>query len=324
MQWLTGHSRSVLCLALNLWLIFGVSEWAQGETREWVSVSGARIEAELVSHSGDSVVLRAANGETFMIRESQLSEGDRDFLRERHWQETDGPILTSRTSDASSFRDGTSEGFASLSPGRTVERTAEGETGITYHVYTPTGFDPENPGPIIVAFSPSGNGRGMVNRFRESAEQLNWIVVGCDELRNNMPSDSPTDKMTHEVLDDIFKYIPHRADRIILAGFSGGGSRCFMIAREGYRPESIVGIISMGGWMGERYNDRYQRGMVVAQVNGEDDRGARTWTRRDASALGKNRCKAREFVFPGGHVMPPTPVLLEAIAWMRQEWGDVP
>ena len=54
---------------------------AAGEDeRSWISSSGTRIEAALVSADGDKVVLKAADGRVINVRRDQLSKADREYL----------------------------------------------------------------------------------------------------------------------------------------------------------------------------------------------------------------------------------------------------
>jgi hypothetical protein len=216
---------------------------------------------------------------------------------------------------------GDPEIVALMKPGETLARTADGETGITYHLYVPTSFKPDAPPPIIIAFSPTGNGAGMVRSLKKSAEKAGWLVAGCDKLRNGFKGDAG--KHEDEVLDDILKSIPHQIDRRCLAGMSGGAMRCYGLLREGRRKEHYFAVLAFGGWLGGRSfgNKKYDANVVVAQINGDNDKGANSWTERDAEALRKSGCVVRAFKFPGGHVMAPPDVTDEAIAWLVEERG---
>jgi hypothetical protein len=54
----------------------------QADAREWTSVSGAKVEAEFVRLTGDSVTLRKPDGETLLIRMNLLSAEDQAHVGE--------------------------------------------------------------------------------------------------------------------------------------------------------------------------------------------------------------------------------------------------
>ena len=51
-------------------------------TRTWTNTDGKTVEAELVSRDGDTVMLQTRNGRKFPYKLSQLSEADREFLKQ--------------------------------------------------------------------------------------------------------------------------------------------------------------------------------------------------------------------------------------------------
>ena len=56
-------------------------------------------------------------------------------------------------------------------------------------------------------------------------------------------------------------------------------------------------------------------------INGDGDKAANSWIERDTDILKKFRCKTKTFAFPGGHVVAPPKVLLEAMKWIQSEQG---
>jgi len=205
-------------------------------------------------------------------------------------------------------------------PGRIHDYRAVGTTGITYHVYYPTSFDRASSLPIIIAFSPSGNGLSMVRKLGASVEQASWIIVGCDKLRNSRDKSQPWTQMEDEVLDDIYARISHNHDRIYLAGFSGGAMRAYGLASR--RTERFAGILAYAGWLGgPRYQKKkYCPHMAVATVNGSKDKGANACQKGDMRALMRWDCHVKPFPFNGGHQMPRKGITNAAIRWLELDW----
>ncbi|WP_298365772.1 sialate O-acetylesterase [uncultured Lutibacter sp.] len=209
------------------------------------------------------------------------------------------------------------QGLKSLKPGSTIRIKALGKTNMIYNVYTPTSYSKNKLSPIIIAFSPAGNGAGILNQMRESAEKFGWILVGCDKLKNGMKDVALEQKMEDEVMDDILKNIPHNSNRIYLAGFSGGAMRAYSLTTR--RPETYAGVIAYGGWLGGKdFQDKeYQSGMYVAVVNGEKDKGANKWKEIDSKTLIKNNCEVKHFSHEGGHKIAPPKITNEVLSWLN-------
>ncbi len=210
---------------------------------------------------------------------------------------------------------------AELKPGQTETFTAQGETKTTYHVYTPTTY--QTNAPMLVLFSPGGDGNGMVAAFKESVEAAGWIVVGCDKLSNGFEGNSLEHQVENELLDDILARIPHAAVRLFFGGFSGGAERAYHLSAR--RKEKIAGIIAMGGWLGgDEYRKLlYCQHMAVAMVNGKKDAAAASWVTKDSAVLRKRSCTIKLFQFEGGHAMPPEAIKKDVIAWLIQQTGGI-
>jgi predicted esterase len=265
------------------------------------------------------VTLKTPEGKQIMMPLSRLSPEDREYVRKK-LKEAPAPAKKSSARRRMRSSPGSPQVVARMKPGETFTRKADGKTGITYHVYVPTSFESAAPPPLIIAFSPTGNGMQMVKALKASAEKVGWLVAGCDKLRNGMDS-NVKHKMQNEVLDDIMKSIPHQIDRRCLAGFSGGAMSCYGLSVKGRRPEHYFAILAFGGWLGGRsfQGRNYSPNVVIAQINGDKDKGANAWIKRDAASLTKKGCVVREFKFPGGHAIAPSRVIDGAIAWLLEE-----
>ncbi|WP_166461138.1 sialate O-acetylesterase [Flavicella sediminum] len=205
-----------------------------------------------------------------------------------------------------------------LLPGKTGKFKAEGETNMIYHVYTPTNFNASKKLPIIVSFSPNGKGDGMLAKMKSSAEKMGWILVGCDQLRNGMKDLEREKKMEDEVLDAIFKNIPHDKNKIYLAGFSGGAMRAYNLTTR--RKDKFAGIIAYGGWLGgKEFQDLdYQDNLKVAMVNGLNDKGANKWNEIDEKTLKKHNAIVKMFRHSGGHQVAPAEVTDAVLNWLNE------
>ena len=113
-----------------------------------------------------------------------------------------------------------------------------------------------------------------MEKLRPAAESAGWLLVGCDKLRNGMKDHDLEVEMEDEVLDDMFKHLPHDPKRVYLGGFSGGAMRAYGITAR--RTEPYAGIIAYGRWLGgpDYQEEPYRENMSVAMINGISDRGS--------------------------------------------------
>lgn len=208
----------------------------------------------------------------------------------------------------------------SWTPGEVTRHTTSGEYQISYHVAIPETFDPDNPPPMLVLFSPNGNGKSVLKAVQPSAFKLGWIVVGVDQLKNKMEEKLEC-AMESEVFETIMNVVPHHPRRIYLGGMSGGAMRAYGLSYK-YEDSPIAGILAMGGWLGgpEYYDEDFRKYMAVAMVNGDSDDGANSWVDKDIDVLEDRRCSVEVFTFPGGHQIGPESTLDEALSWMDQDW----
>ncbi|MDB4474808.1 hypothetical protein N9023_07350 [Opitutaceae bacterium] len=216
-------------------------------------------------------------------------------------------------------------GSIEFTPGEIVTRTAAGETDITYHVLTPADYDAAAPPPpIVIAFSPGGDGLGILNKLKDGVSPAGWTLVGCDKLKNGLKDPELALKMEDEVLDDILRTVPHDPSRIYLAGFSGGAMRSYDLTTR--RPEAFAGVLAYGGWLGgtEHQGNAFREGMSVAMINGTQDRGAGAWVASDTARLRELNSTIKHYYFVGGHSVSPPEVTAQAVDWMEQQWHAKP
>ncbi|MFD2257255.1 protein-disulfide reductase DsbD domain-containing protein [Luteolibacter algae] len=219
-----------------------------------------------------------------------------------------------------SFTDsGSVLGAMEIRPGGMVSRIADGETGVSYHVYAPEDHGKEDLSPLLIVFSPGGDGKGIAGKIRETANEKGWIVVGCDNLRNGMKDHELELKMEDEVLDDILANVPHDGKRRYLGGFSGGAMRAYGLSVR--RKDEVAGILAYGGWLGgpSYQGEAYPPGLSIAMVNGIDDQGASGWMPIDTRTLRKRGSTVKHFAFEGGHSVAPEEVTAQALSWFDSQ-----
>lgn len=210
----------------------------------------------------------------------------------------------------------------SIAEAQTTAYTTSGKHKLGYHVYIPTDIHTIGQAPLVIAFSPGGNGKGIISKMEDAAEKMGWILVGCDSLRNRMKDQQLAEEFEDELIDEILQSVVHDKRRIYLAGFSGGAMRAYSITAR--RKEEYAGVIAYGGWLGGySYQDEpYREGMSIAIINGIKDKGANNWTEIDAATLKRRNCSVKRFEHGGGHKVAPPETTIEAMKWLNKEWEE--
>jgi dienelactone hydrolase len=278
---------------------------AYSAPRIWTDTEGRSIEAELIAADpgNNTIDIRRSDGRTFALGWDRLSEEDRAYVEK--WVR---------------------EKMAHLEPGSVHRREVPGKENTRYHYWIPPHEKPLANRPILILFSPSGAGAAILDQVKPACEEVGWITVGVDFLRNRMLeagfSSEAQEAIFDAVLQDIQERIPHDPHRIYLGGFSGGAVRAYNLTTR--RREPFAGVLAFGGWLGgeeSRARAQYRRQMAVAIINGEQDRGANAHSADDRAALERRNCRVRLFPFPGGHVVAPPEVTARAVAWMEEDWN---
>ena len=70
----------LLLLLLVLWTPWVVAQEGKSKLRTWTSSIGTKIEAELVSHTGEQVTLKTKAGRTLKVPLNKLSKPDQEFI----------------------------------------------------------------------------------------------------------------------------------------------------------------------------------------------------------------------------------------------------
>jgi len=277
--------------------------------RTWASKDGKSTEADLKSYdvaSGRIVLIR--NGREFRLHRNQLSSEDIAYLDNQEEQR-----LQEQKEVAA--KEAEIVALENAKAGTVVKYTTDGEHALSYHCYYPQNHAYQTNLPLLILFAPTGRGRNIMNYFKPVGDAHDWIIVGCDGFKNGLDDDIGR-KWFEEVLPHIEQNITHDSGELYMGGMSGGASRAYHYSAYFDRPWK--GIVACGGWLGgsEYEGLEYRRKMAVAMINGNNDNGANGWVERDKSELGGRGCKVKLFQFDGGHVLPPSDVLIEAVEWI--------
>lgn len=186
-----------------------------------------------------------------------------------------------------------------------------GDPSISYALYLPRGYREDRTWPVLFGFSPAGVGRQPVELFKAAAEQLGFILVGCNGARNG-PS-GPILKVQAAVWADLVQRFPLAPRRAYAAGFSGGARMAMRMADD--HPEAFAGVISFGAFSPSRNPDPL-RSMGWVLACGEEDYNH--WEVRDGvESLRKRSARVFATDHRGGHRWPLARTCTESLVFLQ-------
>ncbi len=212
---------------------------------------------------------------------------------------TDRSISYSQTSD--------------IPKGQIVEKlVCAADATQSYALYLPSNYTPARKWPILYAFDPRARGKVPLERFKDAAEQYNWIVVGSNNSRNGPLQQSveawnAIAKDTHErfAIDD---------ERVYTTGFSGAARAAIYLATR--CRDCISGVIACGAGFPAGIASSPALHFAVFGVAGVEDFNFPEVKDLD-DALAKAGMTHRIEVFDGRHEWAPSSVATEAVAWLE-------
>jgi predicted esterase len=188
------------------------------------------------------------------------------------------------------------------------------ETG-EYLLVIPEGLDPQAPHPVIVAFSPSANGRQLVEEWRNLAAKHRCLLLASKLVRNDMDP-SPLLKRIRSKLQGFAQTYGADPGRVVAVGVSGGGMTAHLFAFQ--YPDTVAAVISCVGYIHEKtltQKDRYPRGKTAVFLTGPTDFNYKLMG-EDRKFLQSLGWSVRWIEFPGGHHQAPEDVRDEALTWI--------
>jgi hypothetical protein len=188
-----------------------------------------------------------------------------------------------------------------------------------YELFVPARKDSKKPLPLIVFVSPSDTPSGWAH-FGRICRSRGILYAGVRGAGNNCPPKKRV-RIILDVLDDVHRRLPTDPDRTYLAGFSGGARMACAVAFA--VPEYFGGVLAIGAaggmrdelWLRRRVAER----LSVALAAGASDFNRGEVERFRGPQLKEYGVRTRVWIQAGqGHLMPTSPVLQEAVAWLEE------
>ena len=199
-----------------------------------------------------------------------------------------------------------------------VGRTSKSIQTSKYEVYVPAEIDYNKKYPLIIAFSPGANARGMVNLWKDISDKYNWIIFASKRFRNGLYF-STIMPQVYSDLKEILSTLPVDESKEIATGFSGGGMGAHSFSF--FYPELISAVVVNTGMMQVSFTgakEQYPRDKFVVFLASPTD-FRYDEMKRDRKFLEGLGWEIKWIEFKGGHRIAPGPVYKEAAEWLKQE-----
>ncbi len=176
---------------------------------------------------------------------------------------------------------------------------------MTYHYVSPVKKN-ENITALLVAIDPHGNGKLAVKQFLPAAAKFHCMVIGLDDVRNNLPD---FESRIQAAVNNATREFSLSDKPVIYAGFSGGAR---MALQFGY-VHNASGIIMCGAGPGNLWQSKLAFPLVA--ISGTKDFNfAELYYPPNASIVNDQNKLA--LYFNGIHEWPSPQLLSEAVSFV--------
>ncbi|MBN2014504.1 MAG: hypothetical protein JW778_04935 [Candidatus Altiarchaeota archaeon] len=191
--------------------------------------------------------------------------------------------------------------------------------GFSYELYLPWNYSSERQYPLVICFSPNGNGADFQDSVYPVTNEYGYVLVGSNDFRNDVDSSIFLPRI-YGSLADIRSRVNIDGNRIYACGFSGGGMASYVVSY--FKPNYFQGlIVNSGSIHGSLYNKEDLRRMGVRKVVLICGRGDGVVScehmENDERWLNASGIETYFIEFDGGHSIAPQDSYIKAIEWLE-------
>lgn len=195
-----------------------------------------------------------------------------------------------------------------LATGKTLKMDCLDGGKYHYTCYIPKSYDPEKAAPVLINFSPGGDGQPFSTKM---AEESGWIMAGLTESKNGPVE--PSFENRDAVLFDLRRRFNVDMKHIFFSGFSGG-ARCASESSLQY-PSICAGLILVGASYGGMPPPKE---IPIFYITGETDMNRKEV--EGAYATSQKLGRPASFILhPGGHAWGRDEDHDAAVRWMAKQ-----
>jgi dienelactone hydrolase len=201
-----------------------------------------------------------------------------------------------------------------IPPGQVVEKVhALEDSTQSYAVYLPSSYARDRKWPILYLLDARGRALVPLERFREAAETLGFILASSHDSQSDRAYE-PQFEVVRTLWRDTHRRFAIDDRRVYVAGFSGEARLACLMADAA--PGSIAGIIACGAGFSPDSPPRKGMTFLFYGLVGTTDFNHDELVGLDAT-LDELEILHRVEIFDGGHAWPPKEYCAEALEWME-------
>ena len=197
---------------------------------------------------------------------------------------------------------------AYIAKGQLLDSVPIPNSDDSYAIYLPHEYNEDKKWPVIMIFTPTGNGRDAVKVFEESANRYGYVIAASNGVKNGNYQENLL--KSRSFYTAVLDQYPIDKNAIYLAGFSGGARLATSIA---VMSSQIKGVITCGASFSNLpayipdKNKFFYIGMVGDQdFNFNEMQNAMGY-------LEQKKFDADLLVFSGGHKWAPSNYIDKAV-----------
>jgi dienelactone hydrolase len=190
--------------------------------------------------------------------------------------------------------------------------TSLADSSQSYALYLPSSYVPGKKWPVLYVLDPGARGELPVRRFKDGAEKYGYIVVGSNNSRNGPIAG--IQNALNAVLADTSSRLSLDAERIYMAGFSGGARAAILIGHA--LKGKIAGAIVCGGGFPPSMQPSVSTKFPLAMAVGTEDYFFSELRALNQLLYSLDIPHHLE-IFDGGHEWPPESVCTSLLEWLE-------
>ncbi len=178
----------------------------------------------------------------------------------------------------------------------------------TYTVYLPEQYREDKKWPVIMVFSPTGDGAEAVETFEESADRYGYVIAASNGIKNGNYQENL--RRSRTFYTEVINRFSIDKNAIYMAGFSGGARLAMSIA---VMSSQIKGVIACGASFSNvpAYIPTENKFFYIGIVGDQDFNYNEML--QAMNYLEQKKFDANLLVFSGGHQWPPSQYIDKAV-----------